>query len=274
MAHYVIGDVQGCFQSLVALTAHIEFDPNRDQITLAGDLIGRGPQSLQVMEWVLEHTDSVDAVLGNHDLHFLAVAAGLKPIKPKDRTETLLQSPKRDRFVDWFRHCPLSIDLPEHRALVVHAGVWPGWDRTTWMAGMQTIQDRLLSTNWAHHLSEMYGNEPAHPDDAHTEADSARFLINAATRMRFVDRHSLALEFSHKETPDSAPDPLVPWMDSERRVALDRQVIFGHWAMLRGQRQDTRVCALDTGCVYGDRLTALRLDDRALLSVEAVDDHG
>lgn len=273
MAHYVIGDIQGCYQSLCALLSTIEFDPQTDRITCAGDLIARGPQSLAVMQWVLAHQAVVDAVLGNHDLHFLAVAAGLKPAKDRDCTGDLLASPQLPEIIDWYRRCPLAIDLPEHQALVTHAGVWPGWDRIAWMEAMGEVSARLQSPQWIEHLAVMYGNTPAHPDHIASLDDRMRFSINAATRMRFVDRDTQALDFDHKEGPEMAPASLVPWMDSPLRVRVDRQVLFGHWAMLHGRRRNDAVFALDTGCVYGGPLTALRLEDRAVFSVEACDAH-
>lgn len=270
MATYVVGDVQGCFASFQALLDTIAFDSTHDRMIFAGDLIARGPQSLAVLEWVLEHPQSAQAVLGNHDLHFLAVASGLKAPKKKDRTESLLMSSKRQAIVDWYRNCPLAIDLPEHQALIVHAGVWPGFDRSQLMQALKPVHERLGASDWVTALETMYGNQPDHWTRADSEITRTRFLINACTRMRYV-LDDLSLEFEHKEAPEYVSSGLMPWMDHPERIALDRQVVFGHWATLHGRRRTEAVFALDTGCVWGGQLTALRLDDRTLFEVASVD---
>ena len=271
MATYVVGDVQGCYQSLQRLLTACDFHPVFDHLVFAGDLIARGPDSLAVMHWVLEHQDCVSAVLGNHDLHFLSVASGLKPSKPKDCTEALLTSTACDAFVHWLRQCPLSLDVPQHNALIVHAGIWPGWTRETWMQEIELVHARLRSVKWIDSLASMYGDIPAHPNEISTEDDRARFVINVATRMRFVEVANFRLELKSKQAPNEAPDNLVAWMDAAGRTAVDRQILFGHWATLNGNRRNTEVYALDTGCVYGRQLSALRLDDRALITVDCAD---
>lgn len=271
MAHYVIGDVQGCRRSLLALVDKIGFRPGVDRITLAGDLIARGPDSLGVMQWVLDHQDCVDAVLGNHDLNFLAVAVGHRDAKPNDRIQALLDSTALDAIVSWFRSCHLGIDLPEHRALIVHAGVWPGWNRNTWLNEVEAFSAHLSGPDWVRLLAEMYGNAPSHPEACVTTDDRLRFMVNASTRMRMVHRDTQALELTFKQHPAEGPEHLVAWMDSPNRVAIDRQIVFGHWALLNGERRSDAVFALDTGCVYGRRLTALRLDCRRCFEVDCAE---
>ena len=271
MATYVVGDVQGCYQALRKLITKFQFDPQNDHLIFAGDLIARGPDSLAVTQWILEHRDSCSAVLGNHDLNFLAITCGLREPKTKDRIEPLLESSICDSLVDWYRHCPLAMDLSKYGILVVHAGVWPGFDRKTLMSELDLVHRALLSSKWIDSLNSMYGNEPAHYNDAVIEDDRVRFLINACTRMRFINASSLALDFDCKESPDMAPKNLCAWMDVPQRISIDRTIVFGHWATLNGSRHDKQFIALDTGCVWGGHLTALRLEDLRRIQVSAND---
>ena len=267
MATYVVGDVQGCWGAFQRLLSALSFDSKNDHMVFAGDLIARGEDSAAVMQWVLDHHDACSAVLGNHDLNFLAVASGLREAKPKDRTQQLVDSVICEDVINWYRQCPLAKDFPEHHAIVIHAGIWPLFDRDTLLSEIQLVHQRLSGDGWVESLRSMYGNTPAHYSDAQTNDEKARFLINACTRMRFVDSHTLALDFNCKDAPELAPIDLCPWMDAPGRVTIDRQLIFGHWATLNGRRKDTDLIALDTGCVWGGNLTAIRLDDRQLVQV-------
>ena len=269
MATYVVGDVQGCYQAFRKLITKLQFNPENDHLIFAGDLIARGADSLAVTQWLLEHRDSCSAVLGNHDLNFLAVACGLREPKSEDRIQPLLESSISGSLIEWYRQCPLALDLAAHGILVVHAGVWPGFDRETLMAELDLVHQALLSSTWVDSLASMYGNNPTHYNDAVIDDDRLRFLINACTRMRFVNTASLALDFKCKESPDMAPPHLRAWMDIAQRFDIDRTIVFGHWASLNGNRHDEQVIALDTGCVWGGHLTALRLEDRRLIQVKA-----
>jgi bis(5'-nucleosyl)-tetraphosphatase (symmetrical) len=268
MATYVIGDVQGCFRTFQRLLTAIRFNPSADHLIFAGDLIARGEDSLGMLQWVLANQDTVSAVLGNHDLHFLAVATGIKHAKAADRTQPLLESTQLSGIIDWYRKCPLAIDLPVYRALIVHAGIWPGFDRETFLESIKLVHEQLRGPEWIATLKSMYGNEPVLWASASSNNEKVRFLINAATRMRFVQKDSLALEFGCKEAPQDAPSKLIAWMDAENRIPVDRQILFGHWASLNGRIADEQTMALDTGCVWGGLLTAVRLEDRKLFQVK------
>lgn len=267
MSTYVVGDVQGCASALNRLLPALAFDPSIDHIIFAGDLIARGEDSLAVMQWVLDHQHSCSAVLGNHDLNFLAVASGLREPKKIDKTASLLESPLCNSVIDWYRQCPLAIDLPEHNALVVHAGVWPLFDRQTLLNEIQLVHQLLRSKTWVSALESMYGNSPDHYDHAKTKDDQARFLINACTRMRFVNQATLALDFSCKDAPELAPAGSCAWINAPNRTMIDRQILFGHWATLNGRKHDAEAVSLDTGCVWGGYLTAICLDNRKLIRV-------
>ena len=268
MAIYVIGDVQGCFSAFKRLLTAIHINPSEDHLIFAGDLIARGEDSLRMLQWVLANQNVVSAVLGNHDLHFLAVASGIKHAKTTDRTQPLLESTQLPEIIDWYRKCPLAIDLPDYRALIVHAGIWPGFGRQTFLDLIELVHEQLRGPEWMRTLKLMYGNEPALWSLASSDDEKVRFLINAATRMRFVKKDSLALEFDCKETPKDAPSKLIAWMDAENRVPVDRQILFGHWASLNGRIADEETLPLDTGCVWGGLLTAVRLEDRKLFQVK------
>ncbi len=267
MATYVIGDVQGCAGAMLRLLAVIDFDAQRDHIIFAGDLIARGESSLTVMQWVLDHQDSCSAVLGNHDLNFLAVASGLRAAKRQDNIESLLHASICDQVVEWYRSCRLVMDIEVHNAFIVHAGVWPGFDRETLLTEAELVHKRLQSSQWIQSLRTMYGDEPKHFSQAKTDDEKARFLINSCTRMRFVEDLSLNLNFNCKKSPEFAHRGLTAWMDAPRSQAFDRQILFGHWAALNGVRQDSSVIALDTGCVWNGLLTAVRLEDRQVIKV-------
>ena len=267
MATYVVGDVQGCWGAFQRLLATLAFNPQKDHMLFAGDLIARGEDSTAIMQWVLDHEDACSAVLGNHDLNFLAVAAGLRPAKSKDKTQPLLDSSICSDVIHWYRQCPLAKDLPGYNALVVHAGVWPRFDRGTLLKEIELVHQRLTADDWVESLGSMYGDAPAHFDEAKTDDEKARFLINACTRMRFVDQKSLTLDFNCKDAPALAPKNLCAWMDAPNRITIDRQILFGHWATLNGRQNDSNSIALDTGCVWGGYLTAIRLDDRQLIQV-------
>ena len=259
MAHYVVGDVQGCFSELQALLQQVDFQPSRDRLSFLGDLIARGPDSLAVMRWVLAHSDCCDAVLGNHDLHFLAIAAGYKSAKPSDHIDALLADACCTEVVQWFREQALVRFWPDQGVCLVHAGIWPGLSIADLAEAAQLVQDRLMGDAWEDALKTMYGNQPTryHSDDS--AVDRARFLINACTRMRFLTADG-ALEFTAKEHPNETTETLIPWM-CYPGVARTARVLFGHWASLRGDALASDCVGLDTGCVWGGSLTMLRLED-------------
>ncbi len=267
MATYVFGDVQGCAGAMLRLLKVIDFNTQRDHVIFAGDLIARGEDSLAVMQWVLDHQNSCSAVLGNHDLNFLAVASGLRAANKKDKIESLLNDSICDRVIEWYRSCRLVMDMEAYNAFIVHAGVWPGFNREKLLNEVELVHDRLQSSQWIQSLNTMYGNEPKHFSQAKSDDEKARFLINSCTRMRFVEGSSLSLNFNCKTAPQFAGKDLTAWMDVAAGQDFDRQIIFGHWAALNGVTQNSSTIALDTGCVWNGFLTAVRLEDRKLIKV-------
>ncbi|KPC49233.1 symmetrical bis(5'-nucleosyl)-tetraphosphatase [Amantichitinum ursilacus] len=255
MARYVIGDVQGCFDELDLLLATLQFDPTRDRIYFVGDLVNRGPKSLEVLRWVTTHSDSVQTVLGNHDLHLLAVAAGISKRKPGDTLDAILAHPQCAAFCDWLRFQPLMIDLDI--AVVVHAGIWPGWTKSRAMEQAAAVEAVLRGDDWKSFLEQMYGNQPAHWDEARSRIDKLRFTVNACTRMRFVDK-DFNLQLKFKGEVETAPAGLYPWYEAPERKSAPKALI-GHWSAL-GLKMLDNVWATDTGCIWGGQLTAINID--------------
>ena len=257
---WVIGDVQGCLASLQSLLEEL---PPSSRLLFIGDLINRGPQSLASLRFVRSLGSRAEALLGNHDLHLLAVAAGIRRQHDDDTLADILAAPDRDDLLDWLRARPLA--RHESGALFVHAGVLPQWsvDKTLRLAG--EIETRLRAPDYRAFLATMYGNRPARWDDRLEGADRARCVINALTRLRFVAVDG-TMDFTVKEGATAAPPGLLPWFDHPQRATRGTPVVFGHWSTLGILVRDDAVC-VDTGCVWGGALTALGWPSRRLVQV-------
>lgn len=262
MSTYVIGDIQGCLGAFQRLLAEIGFDPARDRLLLAGDLVSRGEDSLGTLRLVYRLRDSITAVLGNHDLHLLALAGGAVAPRAKERDLVeILEAPDRDTLLDWLRHQPLALHLPAHNSLLTHAGLPPGWSIAQTLARATEVEAVLQSDRRADYFNAMYGNAPAAWDDSLTGMTRLRVITNYLTRMRFVDADG-ALDLTTKGEADAPPAGFVPWFQHPARRDPSVRILFGHWAALEGRTPpQANVEALDTGCVWGGRLTALRLED-------------
>lgn len=255
MRLFAIGDVQGCHASLKDLLEQIAFDPRNDQLWFCGDLVNRGPDSLAVLRFVRELGDSASVVLGNHDLHLLAVAAGVTSSKSRDTLAEILDAPDREELLEWLRHRPLAVY--EHGILLVHAGLAPSWSAQDTLALAGEVERVLRGPDPAGLLKEMYGNEPAAWDATLEGMPRLRCIINFLTRVRYCDAAG-ALALDDKGTPGSQPEGHMPWFRVPGRASADTPVIFGHWSTL-GPVEDLNVVPLDTGCVWGGQLTAFRL---------------
>lgn len=255
--HYLIGDLQGCCDAFERLLAEIGFSPSRDRLTVLGDLVNRGPASLRTLQRLRTLGDAADALLGNHDLHFLAVAHGIRAAHRSDTLDDILASSEREAWVDWVRQRPLA--LAREGWLCIHAGLPPQWDAARALALAGEVQALLRGPDLPAFLAVMYGNEPARWDDALAGPDRWRFAINALTRARFVHAGDGRLDFQVKEGADAAPPGLVPWFEAPGRRSAGQPVAFGHWSTL-GLIERPDLLALDTGCVWGGQLTAVRVD--------------
>jgi bis(5'-nucleosyl)-tetraphosphatase (symmetrical) len=269
MATYAIGDIQGCFHSFQSLLKKIQFNPALDNLWLVGDLINRGSGSLEVLRWVFDHQSSIVSVLGNHDLHTLVVAEGFVNAHRSDTIQPLLDAPDVDTLLSWLRHQPLLHFANDH--LMVHAGLLPAWTPSQAQLLGQEVHQALCADNYREFLKHMYGNQPVQWDEALTGWDRLRVITNAMTRLRICSQAG-EMEFKFKGELSNRPAGYVPWFEIAGRASADTPVIFGHWSAL-GLYMANNVYALDTGCLWGGALTALRVDDKAVFQVPChVDD--
>ncbi|MEH5887473.1 bis(5'-nucleosyl)-tetraphosphatase (symmetrical) ApaH [Enterobacter roggenkampii] len=261
MSTYLIGDVHGCYDELIALLKQVDFTPGQDTLWLTGDLVARGPGSLEVLRFVKSLGDSVRMVLGNHDLHLLAVFAGISRNKPKDRLTPLLDAPDADDLINWLRRQPLLQVDEEKKLVMAHAGITPQWDLETAKTCARDVEAVLASDSYPFFLDAMYGDMPNHWSEDLSGLARLRFITNAFTRMRFCFPNG-QLDMYSKETPESAPAPLKPWFAIPGPVTSEYNVIFGHWAALEGKGTPEGIYGLDTGCCWGGELTCLRWEDK------------
>lgn len=261
MAVYAIGDLQGCYDPFRALLDSLRFDPASDTLWLTGDLVNRGPKSLKTLRFVKSLGESAITVLGNHDLHLLALSQGA--IKYDSRFETLrklLDAPDLDEMVEWLRHRPLAHYDESFHTLLVHAGTLPDWNVQDTLARAAEVESELKGENFRTLLSKMYGNTPSKWSPELSGYRRLRFIINCLTRMRMVSSsHSLDLGYSG--SPWNARGDRVPWFHFEDPAWTGVRVVFGHWSTL-GLVVLPHLISLDTGCVWGRQLTAVRLDKR------------
>jgi bis(5'-nucleosyl)-tetraphosphatase (symmetrical) len=260
MAVYAIGDLQGCLDPLQRLLDRIRFDPARDRLWFCGDLVNRGPASLAALRFVRQLGDRAVTVLGNHDLHLLATAwAGSRPRKKRDTLDEVLAAPDREELLEWLRRRPLLHHDPVLDCTLVHAGLPPQWDLADAQAAARELESVMRGDRVVDFLRQMYGDQPDRwtPELAGTER--LRFIVNAFTRLRYL-RSDGSMDFDCKETPDHAPPGLIPWFRFPGRRSAGLKLIFGHWSTL-GELTHDGAHGLDTGCVWGGRLSALRLDD-------------
>ncbi len=253
---HLIGDVQGCDDALGRLLAEIGFSPSRGRIVVLGDLVNRGPASLAVLRRLAGYGDAATCLLGNHDLHLLAVAHGVRPLKRGDTVAEVLDAPDREHWLAWLRRQPLA--HAEAGWLCVHAGLVPQWNAATTLALAAEVQAMLQGPEMPAFLRVMYGDEPKRWHDALAGPERWRFVINVLTRIRFC-REDGTLDFKTKDGAGAAPSGFHPWFEVPGRRSAGEPVAFGHWSTL-GLVNRPDVLALDTGCVWGGCLSAMRVD--------------
>lgn len=269
MKTFVIGDLQGCHEQTLALLERIQLHCNTPpSIVFAGDLINRGPESLATLRHVrtlaMANPGRIDSVLGNHDLHLLAVAGGIRQTHPSDTLDAILAAPDSDELIDWLRRRPLAILRDGH--LIVHAGVLPQWSVPQTLALAQEVEAALSGPDWVDFLRHMFGNLPNLWSDALRGAERQRCVINALTRLRFCTSIG-AMDFKMKESAKAGPDSdLMPWFEVAGRNTASTTLVFGHWSALGLMLRPNLIC-LDSGCVWGGQLSAVCLQDRTILQV-------
>ncbi|MDX1319918.1 MAG: symmetrical bis(5'-nucleosyl)-tetraphosphatase [Oceanospirillum sp.] len=267
MNTYAVGDLQGCFSELEQLLKAVHFDFDADQLWLAGDLVNRGPESLEVLRFASEMGDRVHCVLGNHDLHLLAVAYGGARLKRSDTLQAILDAPDSEKLLSWLRHQPLCHYDEKLGYVMTHAGIPPIWNLRQTLAYAREVEAVLQGQDYRAYFENMYGNKPAKWSDDLTGFDRLRAITNYFTRMRFCTAKG-KLDFDSKEGLDQCPEGFAPWFSYPRKVK--EKIIFGHWAALEGDVDAKGIFGLDTGCVWGGRLTALNLESGELTAVDSL----
>jgi bis(5'-nucleosyl)-tetraphosphatase (symmetrical) len=257
MAHYLIGDIQGCDAPLARLLAKIAFSPSRDTLYLLGDLVNRGPSSAAVLRRLAACGDAARCLLGNHDLSLLAVAQGHRAPHRNDTMDEVLQAPDRDALLDWLSHRSMAIHA--HGILMVHGGVLPQWDLRQVLALAGEVEAVLRGAGLAGFLRQMYGNQPDHWNDSLAGADRLRVIVNALTRLRFCTPEGV-MDLRASGGLGQAPPGTLPWFDVPDRRTAGTCIAFGHWSTL-GYLRRPDLIGLDTGCVWGGCLSALKLDE-------------
>jgi bis(5'-nucleosyl)-tetraphosphatase (symmetrical) len=270
MATYVIGDVQGCYVELRRLLDRIKFDGDADQLWFVGDLVNRGPQSLEVLRFVRSLGSRATVVLGNHDLHLVSLGYGLGRIRADDTLGEVLNAPDRDDLIEWLRTRKMLHATRRH--LIVHAGLLPHWSSDKAIGLAYEVEAALSGAAFKAFLANMYGSLPDAWDDTLAGFDRLRLIVNALTRMRYCTPGG-RMEFHHKGAANSAPAGFEPWFTAHARRPDDRTIIFGHWSTL-GLYQSDRAIGIDTGCVWGGALTAFRLEDHRVFQEAAVTRQG
>lgn len=258
MATYVIGDVQGCFDRLLDLLEQIDFSSSRDRLWFTGDLVNRGPQSLDVLRFVSTLGQDVVSVLGNHDLHLLAVARGAARPRQGDTLAAIMRAPDRDELLDWLRRQPLLARDDARGFVLVHAGLLPQWDIPKATALAAEVEQRLRSDLCTELLTQLYGNRPDTWRDDLRGWARLRLITNVLTRIRYCDRRG-RLVLGEKAVPGEQPAGLTPWFAVANCRWRSHRIVFGHWSSV-GPWQSEDVIALDSGCVWGGQLSAARVD--------------
>ena len=264
MAIYAVGDIQGCHNELEHLLELIQLDKENDQLWLVGDLVNRGADSLSVLRLVKSMGDAAITVLGNHDLHLLAVAAGVAELHHSDTLDEILAAPDRDELLSWLRHQRMMHVHDGYTLL--HAGLVPEWSVPQAQALAHEVEQQLRGENYVTFLKKMYGNTPSQWDESLTGFDRLRVITNSLTRMRICTDQG-KMEFKFKGEVKDVPKGFLPWFEIPDRASADTTVVFGHWSAL-GLINKPNVIALDTGCLWGNALTAIRLEDREIFQIK------
>ncbi|HRC61163.1 MAG: symmetrical bis(5'-nucleosyl)-tetraphosphatase [Propionivibrio sp.] len=264
MATYAIGDIQGCFDSFMRLLERCAFDPKHDRLWLVGDLVNRGPRSLETLRFVRDLGPTAVAVLGNHDLSLLMAAEGFGKRGKGDTFDEILAAPDRDELLGWLRHRPLC--HVENQYCMVHAGLLPQWTASEARSLAAEVEAALTAADWREFMSQMWGSEPASWRNELEGWPRLRVIVNAMTRMRFCSPDG-AMDFRFKGEVAKAPAGCMPWFQVPGRRSADSVLVTGHWSAL-GLKVTTNLMALDSGCLWGGSLSAIRFEDRAIFQVD------
>jgi bis(5'-nucleosyl)-tetraphosphatase (symmetrical) len=262
MAHeYAIGDIQGCLDPLKRLLDKIKFNDNTDRLWFVGDLINRGPASLETLRFIYNLPLAAHITLGNHDLYLLHCVFNEQSLRQEDTVNSIINAPDRDELCHWLRQQPLLYHDPVQHVVMTHAGIYPHWSLEEAKQHAAYFSLALQGPDYKKTLSVLYGNHPNQWSETHPHDEKLRFIANAFTRMRFCTKEGL-LQLNYKGDVAHAPSNHYPWYAVPHRCMIEETLVFGHWAALEGECPIPNVYALDTGCVWGKKLTALRLHDK------------
>jgi bis(5'-nucleosyl)-tetraphosphatase (symmetrical) len=267
VATYAIGDVQGCYQALQCLLEKICFNPSNDKLWFAGDLINRGPQSLETLRFIHALGDNAVTVLGNHDLHLLAIDRGIRKPHRSDTVNEILNAPDKEELLYWLQRQKLLHHDATLDFTMVHAGIPPIWTLEQALRYAQEVEQVLQSNQADEYFSSMYGNSPSLWSDQLAGPDRWRLITNYLTRMRYCTIEGNLDLITKGENPP-ADKSFRPWFSHQQRPTQNNKIIFGHWAALQGITNTANTFALDTGCVWGGQLTAMRLQDETLFQCD------
>lgn len=269
MSDYAIGDIQGCFDQLLQLLELIKYNEHSDRLWFVGDLVNRGPKSLEVLRFIFNLPHQPRVTLGNHDLHFLnRLFNKIPPRDSDDSLKQLIMAPDAEILGHWLRKQPLLVHDPYLNFVMLHAGIAPAWDLTLAKACAAEVELVLRGSNFCEFLQHMYGNLPLCWSNNLTGYDRLRIITNYFTRMRFCNQNG-CLYFYHKGAAKNF-EIKVPWFEVSDRKPIDANIVFGHWAALEGKTNKPNIIAIDTGCVWGGKLTALRLQDQIRFTVQGL----
>jgi bis(5'-nucleosyl)-tetraphosphatase (symmetrical) len=257
MSTYAIGDIQGCYDEFQKLLELIQFDPSQDSLWLAGDLVNRGPKSLETLRLVKSLGNSAITVLGNHDMHLIATAVSAGKTGKKDTLHAILKAPDCDELIDWLRHQALFHH--DEQFCMLHAGIPPQWNLEQTIEMARMVEHEMQGPDYRRFFHAMYGNKPNLWNEKLGKTERLRFAVNCFTRLRFCTIDG-ALDFAHKGPPGTQPAELIPWFAVPNRKSRNMRIIFGHWSTL-GFYEGDNCISIDTGCLWGGKLTALRLTD-------------
>ena len=258
MSTYVVGDIQGCLQPLKCLLDRVEFDPQKDVLWCVGDLVNRGPKCLKTLRFLYGMRKSLVTVLGNHDLHLLAVAAGVRPMHRSDTLQKILDAPDREELLNWLLHQPLI--HYQHGYTMVHAGIPPQWSVEEALARAWEVEEVLQSPGCTEFLRNMYGNEPAVWSDDLQGMERLRLITNYLTRMRYCTKKGKLDLISKGPSPNCGINKVAAWFSHAHRKTVNDKILFGHWASLEGKTDHPNAIGLDTGCVWGGALSLYELE--------------
>ena len=274
MSNYAIGDLQGCYEELQILLEKISFNPQIDYLWFCGDLVNRGPDSLKCLLFLRSFQENCKIVLGNHDLHLLAVHEGVREMTPSDTFMDVLESSESETLMSWLKSLPFHVnEIVETKSgnfefIMTHAGIAPHWSKDDLIRNSDELSLLLKGKDSKKFLEEIFGNYPFHPSQCKSKEDGLRLSINYLTRMRYLDCNG-SLDLDFKGPIEEAPKELIPWFNLDLNIMQpDRQVLFGHWAAINGVTNQNQITALDTGCAWGNKLTALKLEDQEIYTCD------